>query len=251
VLPWRDPRMSLRSRSSSRARKGGCTSRRARRRARRSAASGATSIGSASTTASARAASPSRRASRQRVRCCYNLQWHTGYAALTYATPGIKGLNGLSFVITEKGSTANHNPTALQTAAANGLDVGHKRVYGLTQVITAVVPVDKHFSGTFTYFNGAYDFFDAEPFRIASTSSTLRRMTSWRRRSRSTAAGRTSGSSIRVRRSVPGTSSSSSTFIRPEVPLRSQQNHRAARARLIRYLAVYFSDVRSAAGRIR
>ncbi len=94
--------------------------------------------------------------------CCLDLPWHTGYAALTYATPAIKALGGLSFVFTEKGSTANHNPNP--TEAANTLDIGHKREYGMTQVVTAVVPLSPHFSTTVTYFNGAYDFMNNAPF---------------------------------------------------------------------------------------
>lgn len=96
--------------------------------------------------------------------CCLALEDHTGYVALQYASPGIAALHGLHFVYTEKAITAAHNPSADTLAAQTpGLDVG-KREYGVDQVLVAVLPVNRRFYATGTFFNGAYDFFENEPF---------------------------------------------------------------------------------------
>jgi len=96
--------------------------------------------------------------------CCLPLEFHTGYVAVQYAAPGIKALNGLKFIYTEKAMTAAHNPSPDTLASEPvGLDV-RKREYGLDQILTAVIPVSKNFYGTATFFNGAYDFFENEPF---------------------------------------------------------------------------------------
>jgi len=96
--------------------------------------------------------------------CCLALEDHTGYVAVSYASPGIKALHGLHFDYTEKGITAAHNPSADTFASQTpGLDV-NKREYGLAQVFVAVLPVSQRFYVTGTLYNGAYDFFENEPF---------------------------------------------------------------------------------------
>jgi hypothetical protein len=96
--------------------------------------------------------------------CCLALEDHTGYVAVQYASPGLTWLHGLHFVYTEKAITAAHDPSANTLASQTpGLDV-HKREYGLDQVLVAVLPVSRRFYATGTYFNGAYDFFENEPF---------------------------------------------------------------------------------------
>ncbi|GAC1568505.1 MAG: hypothetical protein NVS2B3_12480 [Vulcanimicrobiaceae bacterium] len=94
-----------------------------------------------------------------RFECCAPLEFHDVYTALTYATPGIRALHGTKFVLTERASTAAHH----LTPGASTLDIG-RREYGLTQVVTAVVPIDPHLYATGTFFNGAYDFFETAPF---------------------------------------------------------------------------------------
>lgn len=93
-----------------------------------------------------------------RFECCAPLEFHDVYAALTYATPKIKALHGTSFVLTEKGETAAHHNLSGST-----LDIG-KREYGLSSVLTAVVPVAPALYATGTYFHGAFDFFETAPF---------------------------------------------------------------------------------------
>jgi hypothetical protein len=96
--------------------------------------------------------------------CCLALEDHTGYVALQYASPGIRFLHGLHFDYTEKAITAAHNPSVNTLASQTpGLDVG-KREYGLDQVLVAVLPVNRRVYVTGTFFNGAYDFFENEPF---------------------------------------------------------------------------------------
>ncbi len=94
------------------------------------------------------------------------LEFHTGYAALQYAAPPIKSLNGLSFIFIEKGMTAAHNPPQSQIladAAAGTPDV-KGREYGTDQIVVAVAPVTKSFYATGLYLNGAYDFFEQFPY---------------------------------------------------------------------------------------
>lgn len=93
-----------------------------------------------------------------RFECCLPLEFHDVYAAISYSTPGIPQLGGTHFVLIEKGSTAAH-----KNLSGSTLDVG-KREYGLTQIVVAVVPVSSKFYATGTYFNGAYDFFETQPF---------------------------------------------------------------------------------------
>ena len=96
--------------------------------------------------------------------CCLALEDHTGYVALSYASPGIAALHGLHFDYTEKAITAAHDPSANTLASQTpGLDV-NKREYGLAQVFVAVLPVSRHLYMTGTFYNGAYDFFENEPF---------------------------------------------------------------------------------------
>jgi hypothetical protein len=96
--------------------------------------------------------------------CCLALEDHTGYVALQYATPGVKALHGLHFVYTEKAITAAHNPSAATLASQTpGLDV-NKREYGIDQVLVAILPINQKFYVTGTFFNGAYDFFENQPF---------------------------------------------------------------------------------------
>ncbi len=98
--------------------------------------------------------------------CCLPLEFHTGYAALQYAAPPIKALNGLSFIFIEKGMTAAHNPPQAQIladAAAGTPDV-KGREYGTDQIVVAVAPIAKGFYATGLYLNGAYDFFEQEPY---------------------------------------------------------------------------------------
>jgi hypothetical protein len=96
--------------------------------------------------------------------CCLALEDHTEYGAINYASPGIHALHGLHFDYTEKAITAAHNPSADTLAAqTRGLDVD-KREYGLAQVFVAILPVSQRFYVTGTFYNGAYDFFENEPF---------------------------------------------------------------------------------------
>jgi hypothetical protein len=98
--------------------------------------------------------------------CCLPLEFHTGYAALQYSAPPIKALNGLSFIFIEKGMTAAHNPPQAQIladAAAGTPDV-KGREYGTDQIVVAVAPIAKGFYATGLYLNGAYDFFEQEPY---------------------------------------------------------------------------------------
>jgi hypothetical protein len=98
--------------------------------------------------------------------CCLPLEFHTGYAALQYAAPPIKALNGLSFIYIEKGMTAAHNPPAAQIAAdaAAGTPDVKGREYGTDQILVGVLPISKGFYATGLYLNGAYDFFEQEPY---------------------------------------------------------------------------------------
>jgi hypothetical protein len=96
--------------------------------------------------------------------CCLALEDHIGYVALQYASPKINALHGLHFVYTEKAITAAHNPSADTLASQTpGLDVD-KREYGMDQVLVAILPVSHRLYVTGTFFNGAYDFFENEPY---------------------------------------------------------------------------------------
>jgi hypothetical protein len=94
-----------------------------------------------------------------RFECCLPLEFHDGYLLLSYGTPGIKALHGTKFVVLEKGATAAHHFMPGDTT----LDI-NKREYGNDNIVVAVVPFQPHLFATATYLNGAYDYFENEPF---------------------------------------------------------------------------------------
>lgn len=89
--------------------------------------------------------------------------FHDNYLALSYTSPAFKALNGTRFVYGVTGHESPHNSENAVTAAASAAVGLPKRrtQYGISQALTAAIPIDAEhgfsFAGTYTW--GAFNYF--------------------------------------------------------------------------------------------